>query len=70
MKLVRGKPTEIKYDLYFPKIYDINVKKRLAFLRINRKRIIGFVVGGGSDTRFHLNRRWPIKNWVELAKLI
>lgn len=70
VKHVGGKPTTMKYDLYFSKKDDESVAKRLNTLDLGGKKLIGFVVGGGGDSPFHLNRRWPIENWIELAKYI
>ncbi|MEM3431437.1 MAG: glycosyltransferase family 9 protein [Candidatus Aenigmatarchaeota archaeon] len=68
---VKLKPRVIRYELFFPKELEniINVKLREKNIRSGDK-IVGFVVGGGSDSRFHLNRRWPIANWIKLANEI
>lgn len=68
---INPKIKKIEYKIHVPYKLEKCLDKKLKSKKIKKNmKLIGFVIGGSENSKFHLNRRWPIQNWISLANKI
>lgn len=70
VKTVGAKEVPLHYVIPISRKEENKVEEILKREAVKERRLVGFVVGGGKSSTYHLNRRWPLTRWIALAELI